>query len=101
MVTELEDNDDREPEPGEPSLGSLDRALDQVRWAMGACDDAEHDDCDSEPSLGSLDHYHNQEAWAGGGRTDLEEDPTGSGIADHGGLLEQIGYRDRTQTVMA
>ncbi|MBH5371731.1 hypothetical protein HZZ16_27210 [Bradyrhizobium sp. CNPSo 4016] len=68
---------------------------------MGACDDAEHDDCDSEPSLGSLDHYHSQETWAGGGRTDLEKDPTESGIADHDGLLEQIGYRDWTHAVMA
>ncbi|MDA9435144.1 hypothetical protein XH88_25735 [Bradyrhizobium sp. CCBAU 51627] len=32
----------------EPSLGSLDRTLDQVRWAMGACSDLEYDDCDRE-----------------------------------------------------
>lgn len=52
-------------------------------------------------SLGSLDHHHSQEQWAGGGSTDLEEDPTESGIADWEGLLEQIGMRDWTGTVMA
>lgn len=35
-------------EDAEPSLGSLDRAVDQSRWAKGSCDDAEHDDCDRE-----------------------------------------------------
>jgi hypothetical protein len=38
-MTELEEDDEREP--AEPSLGSLDRTLDQVRWAMGSCDDTE------------------------------------------------------------
>jgi len=51
-------------------------------------------------SLGSLDHYHSQEIWAAGGWHDLEEDPTESGIADWEGILEQVGMRDWTNTVM-
>jgi len=30
----------------------------------------------------------------------LELDPAESGIGDHDGLLEQIGYQDWTRTVM-
>jgi hypothetical protein len=101
VMTELEDDDERELEEAEPSLGSLDRTLDQVRWAMGACDDAEHDDSDLEPSLGSLDSNHSQERWAGGDRRDLEQDPTESGIADLDGLLEQVGTQDWQQGAMA
>jgi hypothetical protein len=44
--------------------------------------------------LGSLDHNPSQEYWATGGRRDLEEDLAESGIADHDGLLEQIGSPD-------
>ncbi|WGD55232.1 hypothetical protein QA641_15930 [Bradyrhizobium sp. CB1650] len=33
-MTELENDDERELEDAEPSLGSLDRARDQTRWAM-------------------------------------------------------------------
>ncbi|RXG85336.1 hypothetical protein [Bradyrhizobium zhanjiangense] len=75
--------DECEPsEDAEPSLGSLDRALDQVRWAMGACDDAEHEHDGREPE-------------------EREDDPAESGIADWEGLLEQVGMRDWTGTVMA
>jgi hypothetical protein len=49
VMTELENDDEREPEPDEPSLGSLDRTLDQVRWAMGSCDDTEHEHDGREP----------------------------------------------------
>ncbi|MCK1595474.1 hypothetical protein [Bradyrhizobium sp. 164] len=70
------------PEDAEPSLGSLDRALDQVRWAMGACDDAEHEHDGRESE-------------------ELEDDPAESGIADWEGLLEQVGMRDWTHTTMA
>ncbi|WP_369723646.1 hypothetical protein AB8Z38_06705 [Bradyrhizobium sp. LLZ17] len=63
-------------------------------------DPAEHDGSD-EPSLGSLDHHHSQERWAAGGRRDLEQDHAESGIADHDGLLEQIGREDWQHTVMA
>jgi len=101
VMTELEDDDEREPETDEPSLGSLDSALDQIRWAMGASDDAEQDDCDSEPSHGSLDHNHSQERWAAGGRRDLEHDGAESGIGDYDGLLEQVGTQDWQQGGMA
>ncbi|WP_407122823.1 hypothetical protein [Bradyrhizobium sp. STM 3561] len=100
VMTELEDDDEREPEEREPSLGSVDRGPDQTRWSAGSCDDAECDDSDLEPSLGSLDHNHSQERWASGNRSDLEEDPTESGIADWEGLLEQVGMRDWTNTLM-
>jgi hypothetical protein len=39
--------------------------------------------------------------WASGGRQDLEQDHAESGIGDHDGLLEQIGWRDWQHTVMA
>ncbi|SFO74612.1 hypothetical protein SAMN05216330_104471 [Bradyrhizobium sp. Ghvi] len=44
VMTELEDDDEREdderePEELEPSLGSVDRAIDQGRWSAGSCDD--------------------------------------------------------------
>jgi hypothetical protein len=101
VMTELEDDDEREQEEREPSLGSVDRAINQTRWAAGCTDDAEQDNADAEPSLGSLDHYHSQERWAAGDRLDMEEDPTEAGIADWEGLLEQVGMRDWTGTVMA
>jgi hypothetical protein len=100
VTTELEDDDEREPEEREPSLGSVDRAVNQSRWSVGSCDDAEHDDSDREPSLGSLDHNWSQEAWAAGGSRDLEQDPGENGIADWEGVLEQVGSGDWTQTVM-
>jgi hypothetical protein len=43
VMTELEEDDEREPEEAEPSLGSLDRAIDQNRWAFGSHDDTEHE----------------------------------------------------------
>jgi hypothetical protein len=97
-------NDDREREDVEPDLGSLDRMTDQSRWAAGCVDDAELDRADDEPSLGSCDPSMgggDQTRWGAGDRGDLEKDPTESGIGDHDGLLEQIGYRDWTHTVMA
>lgn len=102
---ELEEQDDREAEIAEPSLGGLDRAQDQTRWAAGGTDDAELDRSDDEPSVGSGDgwsgEHASQENWARGGRDDREDDPTESGIADHDGLLEQIGRWDWQHTVMA
>jgi hypothetical protein len=72
-------------EDDEPSLGSFDRMVDQVkawrtlsRYAFPAVD-GEHDAADSEPALGSLDHNHSQERWAMGGRRDPEEDLAGHG----------------------
>lgn len=104
VMTELEDDDEREPEIAEPSLGSLDRAQDQTRWAAGSTDDSELDRSDDEPSLGSGDgwsgEHASQENWARGVRDDREDDPTESGIGDHDGLLEQVGYMDWTKTVM-
>ena len=76
---------DDECEPSgdaEPSLGSLDRALDQVRWAIGACDDLEDEHDGREPE-------------------EREDDGAESGIADWEGLLEQVGMRDWTHTTMA
>lgn len=64
-------------------------------------DDPAENDLDDEPSLGSLDHHHSQERWAAGGRRDLEQDHAESGIADHDGLLEQVGHQDWQHTVMA
>ncbi|OSJ16832.1 hypothetical protein BST63_10600 [Bradyrhizobium canariense] len=64
-------------------------------------DDPAENDLDDEPSLGSLDHHHSQERWASGGRRDLEQDHAESGIADHDGLLEQIGTQDWQQGLMA
>jgi hypothetical protein len=74
------------------------------------CEDegAEHDgrepDVDSEPSLGSIDPSMcggDQTRWATGGRRDLELDHSESGIGDHDGLLEQVGWHDWQHTVMA
>lgn len=74
------------------------------------CEDegTEHDgrepDLDDEPSLGSCDPSMgggDQSRWASGGRRDLELDGADSGIGDHDGLLEQVGWQDWTQTVMA
>jgi hypothetical protein len=100
VMTELEDDDDREPVADEePSLGSFDRVTNQEKsWrAMSAADlDAELDTSDDESALGSLDHDHhpNQEQWAACGRRDLEQDDTESGIGDIDGLLEQVGTHD-------
>jgi hypothetical protein len=103
VMTELEDNDDRE-EGGdsEPWLGSFDRMVNQEKsWrAIGAADlDAELDTSDDEPSLGSIE-YHSPEhqsqelLWAAGCRRDLEQDDTESGIGDQDGLDEQVPFRD-------
>jgi len=84
-------------EDSEPSLGSLDRAVNQDRWAEGGSwpgVDYEQDDSDLEPTLGSLDHNHTQEQWAAGGRRDMEEDPAEAGIGDQDGLDEQVPFRD-------
>jgi hypothetical protein len=69
------------------------------------CEDEGADTSDREPSLGSCEASMggrgDQSRWAAGGRRDLEDDPTESGIADHDGLLEQIGWQDWQHTVMA
>ena len=80
----------------EPSLGSFDRLTDQEKswrqYRQASHDvDAEQDDADAEPALGSLDQHDDQGHWADGGRRDLELDGAESGIADHDGLLEQVG----------
>jgi hypothetical protein len=105
---ELEPEDEGDDAEEEPSLGSLDRMMDQSKawrlhsspWAFPAVD-GEQDDADAEPSLGSLDHNHSQERWAAGDRRDLERDPAESGIGDHDGLLEQIGTEDWQHGAMA
>lgn len=67
-------------------------------------DDPAENDLDDEPSLGSCDPSMgggDQTRWAAGDRRDLEDDPTESGIGDHDGLLEQVGWQDWQHTVMA
>jgi len=98
------------PEDAEPSLGSFDRMTNQEKsyrqvseWCLPPGSDLEHDSADDEPSLGSCDPSMwagDQTLWASGGRDDREQDDGDSGIADRDGLLEQIGQRDWTQTVM-
>jgi hypothetical protein len=76
----------------------------------GPIDDDELDgpengeDEESDPpewSLGSLDGQTDQASWAAGSRADLEQDPAESGIADHDGLLEQVGTQDWQQGALA
>jgi hypothetical protein len=82
MELEPEEDDDSEDEP---SLASLDRAMDQNHW-KGATfvpvynHDLELDDADDEPLLGSVaTHDHlSQDHWAQGNRDDRE----GDGCAD-------------------
>ncbi len=78
------------PEDDEPSLGSLDRMMDQNKaWAVrnwhpvtGAdfAIDSEKDDSDNEPSLGSVENFGagSQELWASGDHRDLESEHDGS-----------------------
>lgn len=102
VLTELEDDDDREEVgDGEPSLGSFDRVTNQEKsWrGNGVADvDAELDAADEEPALGSIDCHspeqRSQEHWAAGGRRDLELDDAESGIGDIDGVLEQVGTQD-------
>ena len=75
VMTELEDDDEREREDVEPDLGSLDRAANQTRWGAGSTDDTEHEHDGREPD--------------------------DTGIGDHDGLLEQVGHQDWQHTVMA
>lgn len=79
----------------EPSLGSFDRMSNQIKaWAYRWGDtDAELDHADDEP-LGSLDGKVDQTAWAAGNPSDAELDGAESGIADHDGLIEQVGSQD-------
>jgi hypothetical protein len=84
------------PEDDEPSLGSLDRRIDQTAWCAGGrwSPEAELDTSDDEPSFGGCDHHHSQELWAMDDRRDLEQDGGESGIGDRDGLLEQVGSQD-------
>ena len=81
------------PEDDEPSLGSLDRRMNQAKWCTGSdaySPDGELDTSDDEPSLGSVGANGDQTLWAVGGRDDRErEDDTGIGDLD--GLIEQSG----------
>lgn len=90
VMTELEEQDECE-EGGdtEPSLGSFDRVTNQEKsyrvvsaWCLPPGCELEADDCDAEDS-------------------DPAEASEVSGIGDHDGLLEQVGYMDWTKTVMA
>ncbi len=82
VMSELEDDDDREQECEDEGA---------------QCED-EGAISDDEPSLGSLDCHspeiQSQERWSAGGRRDLEQDDAESGIGDQDGLLEQIGTQD-------
>ena len=85
VTSELELEDDDDDREDEPSLGSVDRAMDQNHW-KGATfvpvynHDLELDDADTEPLLGSVaTHDHlSQDYWAQGNRDDRE----GDGCAD-------------------
>jgi hypothetical protein len=55
VMTELELEDEADEADHEPSLGSLDRAMNQTRWPQGGND--ERDDADDEPSLGSCESH--------------------------------------------
>ena len=85
--------EDDEPDvDGEPSLGSLDRMVNQNRWAEGGGwgTDVEHDDADKEPNLGSLNSCGqsvSQEQWAKSNRDDREDEHDGAepwGLGIHG-----------------
>jgi hypothetical protein len=67
------------PEDDEPSLGSLDRAVDQARaWRWDRFSiDREQDDCDDEPSLGASEH-HPTMPWPGQPDSPLRRDSSGS-----------------------
>jgi hypothetical protein len=78
-MTELEEDDDREPlGDEEPSLGSFDQVTNQEKsYLTDYCEvDAELDTADDEPSLGSAAEHErdNQERWAEGNRDDREGD---------------------------
>lgn len=88
MAIDCEPEEDGEGEDAEPSLGSFDRMTDQDKawrtqslYAFPAVD-GEQDDCDREDD-------------------DPAELSEVSGIGDHDGLLEQIGWNDNQPTVMA
>ena len=100
---DLEENGDLEPSLGgegggydleedtadaEPSLGSLDRALDQTRWAE--CK-AYNGGCDLE--LDRSDHEDGGDTEPNGDELDFSDDPRGGdgGIGDTDGLVEQLG----------
>jgi hypothetical protein len=116
LIRFLDDTDDhmeREPDDEgdeseiEPSLGSFESMTDQSnawqqRGEFCSGNDAELDNADAEPSLGSIGDVHfDQTRWAVGDRRDLEQDVGETGIADHDGLLEQVGTQDWQQGAMA
>ncbi|QOZ17456.1 hypothetical protein XI02_22390 [Bradyrhizobium sp. CCBAU 21365] len=118
---ELEDDGEENEEGGdvEPSLGSLDRAPNQERWAKGVHPwdqgdvDRELDRSDDEPSLAATETHvcvphpvmrtddpmggrryrdcsASQEFWAASS-TDEREHDDDNGVGDIDGLLEQVG----------
>ncbi|WP_256807783.1 hypothetical protein [Bradyrhizobium sp. Bra64] len=111
VMTEAEPDDDepslgfQEAFPGrgaggagddrELDLGTFDRLINQEPAARRFDQGEELDTADAEPSLGSCNGWGgdpvSQERWACGSQSDREDDPTESGIADHDGLLEQVG----------
>lgn len=105
-------DDDEDGGDMEPSLGSkcMYEHSTQDGWALqgNGCLDGEdeHDGAepgeDAEPSLGALEgHTDQRAAWRVATLNDYELDHSESGIGDRDGLLEQVGSRDWTQTVMA
>jgi hypothetical protein len=94
VMTELEEEEDREPVGDEePSLGSFDQVTNQEKsYLTGYCEvDAELDTADDEPSLASTAAHErdNQERWTEGNVDDRE----GDGCADdrEGDELEHGG----------
>lgn len=127
FLDSTDDHIEREPDDDEPSLGfqeafpgrgaggsgddreldlgTFDRRINQEPSSRRFDAGDELDRADAEPSLGSCTGWggepDNQERWARGSSTDREDDPTESGIGDHDGLLEQVGWQDWQHTVMA
>jgi hypothetical protein len=122
-----EDGGDEEDDGiSEPALGSIEdhpngyldasdwngQGRSQANWASGNRDDLEGDEHDGaepgedgEPSLGAFEGHDDQTvSWttdALQSYLDKELDPSDSGIGDHDGLLEQVGWEDNQFTVMA
>ncbi|QOZ52881.1 hypothetical protein [Bradyrhizobium sp. CCBAU 53338] len=133
FLDQLEADPDLEPSAGgsctdeceeigdtEPSLGSLDRAINQEQWSKGHSwgpgdADLELDRSDDEPALGATENHPSAPApivighkgpgasshqyrdnsgsqvfWSLSGRDD-REDEVDTGIGDQDGLLEQVG----------
>jgi len=83
------------------AIAITDQAIPWVQQHLGSASAFNAHDWLAQKFPALANHIPSQEQLAAVGLRDLEGDPAESGIADHDGLLEQIGYRDWTQSVMA